>query len=60
MIIGTRPAVVEEEWDAVARDLVPGRPLHPETWEMLLARAGYVDVTTVVGTGSTYAVRGRQ
>ncbi|HEY5246031.1 MAG TPA: hypothetical protein VIJ60_10215 [Acidimicrobiales bacterium] len=60
MIIGTRPEVVEEEWDAVARDLVPGRPLHPETWEMLLARAGYVDVATVVGTGGTYAVRGRQ
>ena len=60
MIIGTRPEVVAEAWDAVARDLVPGRPLHPATWEMLLARAGYVDVATVVGAGSTYAVRGRR
>jgi hypothetical protein len=60
MIIGTRPAVVDERWGTVARDLVPGRPLHPETWEVLLARAGYADVGTVVGTGSTYVVRGRR
>jgi hypothetical protein len=60
MVIGTRPAVVDERWGPVARDLVPGRPLHPETWELLLTRAGYVDVATVVGTGSTYAVRGRR
>jgi hypothetical protein len=27
-----------------ARDLAPGRPLHPETWSLLLRRSGAVDV----------------
>lgn len=44
VIVGTRPEAVATGWDAVARDLLPGRPLHPETWELLLTRAGYVEV----------------
>lgn len=30
-------------------DLVPGRPIHPETWHALLARAGFVDGVTELG-----------
>jgi hypothetical protein len=60
MVIGTRPEAVDERWGVVARDLVSGRPLHSETWEVLLARAGYTEVGTVIGTGSTYVVRGRR
>ncbi len=60
LVVGTHPAAVEEEWDAVARDLVPGRPLHPETWVVLLTRAGYADVEVAAGTGRTYVVRGRR
>jgi hypothetical protein len=37
----------QSRWDGslptVARDLVPGRPLHPETWLFLLRRFGVVD-----------------
>ncbi len=39
----------QSRWDAslptVARDLVPGRPLHPETWLFLLRRFGVADPT---------------
>lgn len=38
----------QSAWDEAlsipARDLAPGRPLHPRTWELLLHRAGMVDV----------------
>ena len=30
--------------DAVAEDLVAGRPLHEATWELVLQRSGYVEV----------------
>jgi hypothetical protein len=47
-----RPVVVlttdQEAWDEglshPARDLNPGRPLHPETWSLLLRRSGAVDI----------------
>jgi hypothetical protein len=38
----------QSAWDGAlsppARDLAPGRPLHPETWSLLLHRSGAVDV----------------
>jgi hypothetical protein len=39
-------------WDAPSRDLVPGQPLHSETWDLLLDRAGFVDIVpmTVAAT----------
>jgi hypothetical protein len=41
-------ATAQDVWDAdlapPARDLLPGRPLHPETWRLLLERAGLADV----------------
>ena len=30
--------------EAPAQDLVDGRPLHEATWELLLQRAGFVEV----------------
>jgi len=62
LVVGTRPDAAVYGWPAVARDLVPGRPLHPETWQLLLDRAGYTDVAVVdnAAAGDTYAVRGRR
>jgi hypothetical protein len=37
-------AAWEGSLPAVARDLAPGRPLHPETWLFLLRRFGVVDL----------------
>lgn len=47
----------------VVRDLVPGRPLHPETWALLLERAGCADVGHLDdpgenGPAEVYCVRG--
>lgn len=57
-------------WSAAANDLLPGRPLHPETWQLLLERAGLDGVAVARGPGpsgptapaapATYAVRGRR
>jgi hypothetical protein len=46
---------------ATVRDLVPGRPLHPETWSAIFARVGLVDVRwhRPEGGGLTHAVVGR-
>jgi hypothetical protein len=47
---GTLVLLVTDQgaWDAAlsvtARDLAAGRPLHPETWTLLLGRAGCTDV----------------
>ena len=62
VVVSTVPGAATSGWDAVARDLLPGRPLHPETWELLLARAGYEDVGSLSGhrDEGTYAVRGRR
>ena len=41
-------ATSQDAWDAdlapPARDLLPGRPLHPDTWSLLLERAGLADI----------------
>lgn len=39
VVVSAGPAAVDG-WPAVALDLLPGRPLHLETWELLLGRAG--------------------
>lgn len=54
----------QARWDArlptVARDLVPGRPLHPETWLFLLRRFGVADPTWHRSSdGSMHALVGR-
>ncbi len=54
----------QSAWDAglshPARDLAPGRPLHPETWSLLLGRSGAVDVVWHrPTTGTVHAVVAR-
>jgi hypothetical protein len=48
----------DQELDAPARDLLPGRPLHPETWSLLLRRSGADSVTwhRPTGSGAIHAV----
>lgn len=54
----------QSAWDAAldppARDLAPGRPLHPETWSLLLRRAGLAEVVWQrPESGMLHAVGGR-
>lgn len=54
----------QRSWDDAlsipARDLAPGRPLHPETWMLLLRRAGVLDTAWHRPTaGTVHAVVGR-
>jgi hypothetical protein len=50
----------DESLPTVARDLVPGRPLHPETWLFLLRRFGVADPTWHPSSdGSMHALVGR-
>lgn len=56
--------VDQSAWDASlthpARDLAPGRPLHPETWALLLRRSGADDPTWHRPvTGDVHAVTAR-
>jgi hypothetical protein len=66
VVVGTDPAAARDVWGPVAWDLLPGRPLHPETWEELLARGGYEDVGRLEdarGAGSAvpqFVVKGRR
>jgi hypothetical protein len=51
----------QSAWDGAlshpVRDLAPGRPLHPETWSLLLHRAGAVEIDWHRPTsGSVHAV----
>ena len=70
VIVGTDPDDALAGRSVVAQDLLPGRPLHPETWGYLLEQAGFTDVEhltlaaggaapTISGPGS-YAVGGRR
>jgi hypothetical protein len=43
IVVTTDPAAVGEAWPAPAVDLVAGRPLHRDTWRLLLERAGFVE-----------------
>ncbi len=38
-----------EQWGPTARDLSGARPLHRETWELLLERSGFVEIAFVAG-----------
>lgn len=55
-------ATDQEAWDRQlpppARDLFPGRPLHPETWQLLLARLGAGSATwhRPAAGGSVHAI----
>lgn len=45
VVLATDQAAWDDGLDPPARDLAPGRPLHPETWSLLLRRSGLVEVT---------------
>ncbi len=49
VVVSSEPAEAEARWDAAARDLVGGRPVHAPTWQVLLERAGFSDVSPLSG-----------
>ncbi|HXY27733.1 MAG TPA: methionine biosynthesis protein MetW, partial [Acidimicrobiales bacterium] len=52
LVVVSEPAGEPAGREAPARDLVEGRPQHEATWELLLERAGFVEVAPLVdGTG---------
>lgn len=57
VVLVTDQAVWDEMLDPPSRDLAPGRPLHPETWSLLMRRLGLLDVAWQgPGPGGLYAV----
>lgn len=57
VVVSERPAA-EGRRDATAHDLVEGRSLHEATWELLLTRAGFVEVAPLLA-GESEAQDGR-
>lgn len=52
LVVISETAAATESRDAPARDLIDGHPLHEATWEVLLDRAGFVEVVPLPdGTG---------
>ena len=52
LVVISEPVASVEAREAPALDLVDGRPLHEATWEMVLQRAGFVEVAPLPdGTG---------
>jgi hypothetical protein len=52
LVVLAEPVAAIDSRDAAAQDLVDGRPLHEATWELLLQRAGFVEVAPLPdGTG---------
>jgi hypothetical protein len=52
LVVISEPVAAIEARDAPAQDLIDGRPLHEATWELLLRRAGFVEVAPLPdGTG---------
>jgi hypothetical protein len=63
VVLAGDPAAVATGWSVPARDLLPGRPLHPQTWELLLGRAGFAGITVLAAPGPVdpaHAVTGRR
>jgi hypothetical protein len=52
LVVISEPVTAVAARDAAAQDLVDGVPLHQATWELLLARAGFVELALLAdGTG---------
>jgi hypothetical protein len=49
LVVVAEPAAATGSWEAPALDLVQGRPVHEATWEVLLDRAGFVQVAPFDG-----------
>ncbi|HMD46641.1 MAG TPA: hypothetical protein VKG43_10795 [Acidimicrobiales bacterium] len=45
VVIGLVPGAEQRAWSPAAQDLLPGRPRHPQTWELLLTRRGLASIT---------------
>ena len=57
LVVVTEPVASVDARDAPARDLIDGRPLHEATWELLLQRAGFVEVAPLPeGTGQDHRI----
>lgn len=52
LVVVTEPGDSVDGREPVATDLAEGRPLHEATWELLLDRAGFVDVAPLLGDQS--------
>jgi hypothetical protein len=50
-VVVSEPAATAGSHEARAEDLLDGRSLHAETWEMLLERAGFVEVAHLTAGG---------
>jgi hypothetical protein len=60
VLLVTDQSIWDERLPTVARDLAPGRPLHPETWLYLLRRFGILDPAWHRSEdGSVHALIGR-
>jgi hypothetical protein len=49
VVVANNPREEGSRAGAVANDLVASRPLHADTWELLLSRAGFVSVSPLEG-----------
>ncbi len=49
VVVTTERSATEARWGTAALDLIDGRPLHAQTWQVLLERAGFVDVAPLRG-----------
>lgn len=59
VVVGQGPDAEPSGWSEAAMDLLPGRPLHYETWKLLLERAGFEDVGPLRAQGGADEVWGR-
>ncbi len=52
LVVVTEPGASVGGREPAATDLIDGRPLHEATWELLLDRAGFVEVAPLLGDES--------
>ena len=51
LVIISEPGAAAAAREPVALDLIDGRPMHAATWELLLGRTGFVDVSPLPSVG---------
>jgi hypothetical protein len=52
VVLASDPSANWSPWTPEALDIVDGRPLHARTWEILLERAGFVDIVPLRPDGA--------
>jgi hypothetical protein len=61
VVLARDQAAWDAEIPAPVRDLLPGRPLHPQTWALVLARRGLADPEVhIADRGTVHAVVARR